>query len=185
MAWFAIALDIAGAGKYLRAQAAQFACDQVGVGQWPDAQRQIGFAGDQVQLLVAQVHVHADFRVLRLELTQQRGDPHRAHGVGHGEAQPAARAGLQLAHRALGLLQFAGNALAMFVIDRAGFGQAEAAGGAIQQACAEPAFQLLHLAADRGLGLPEQAGGCGEASLFDHLHEDQGVIEIVGHWGAL
>src|SRR5690606_25027845 len=42
---------------------------------------------------------------------------------------------------------------------------------------------FLHLAADGGLGLPEQAGGSGEAALFDHLDEDQGVVEIVGHWG--
>ncbi|MCY1185683.1 hypothetical protein D9M73_264860 [compost metagenome] len=73
----------------------------------------------------------------------------------------------------------------MFVVDGAGFGEAEATRGPIQQACTEPAFQLLHLAADGGLGLPKQTCGCGEAALFDHLHEDQSVIEIVGHWGAL
>lgn len=69
----------------------------------------------------------------------------------------------------------------MLVIHRAGFGQADAARGSVQQPRTQPGFQFLHLAADGGLGQPKRVGGSDEAALFDHLDEDQGVVEIVSH----
>lgn len=130
------------------------------------------------------MHVQLDFRVLRMELAQQWCDPGDAQRVGHGETQPAARAGLQLPDGALGLFQFARDALAVFVVHRAGFGQADAAGGPVQQAGTQAGFQLLHLAADGGLGQAKRVGCRDEAALFDHLDEDQGVVEIVSHGTA-
>ncbi|MNS62640.1 hypothetical protein D3C72_957090 [compost metagenome] len=128
----AVALDVGRAGEHLRAQAAKLARHQVGIGQGTHAQGEIGLAGDQVQLLVAHVHVQADLRVLRMELAQQRRDPGDADRIGHGEAQPAAWARLQLADRAFGFFKLARDALAMLVIDRAGLGEAEAARGPVQ-----------------------------------------------------
>ena len=92
---------------------------------------------------------------------------------------------MQLSDGAFGFFQFTGNALAMLVIDRAGFGQADATRGPVQQAGTQPGFQFLHLAADRGLGQAERVGGSDETALFDYLDEDQGVVEIVGHEGCL
>ncbi|KAG1469023.1 hypothetical protein G6F57_012349 [Rhizopus arrhizus] len=116
-----------------------------------------------------------------MELAQQRRDPGDADRIGNGEAQPAARAGLQLAHRTLGFFKLARDALAMLVVDRTGFGQAEAARGPVQQARAQARFQFLHFAADRGLGKAERFGSGNEAALLDHLDEDQRLVEIVGH----
>src|SRR5690606_17461101 len=123
----------------------------------------------------------ADFRVLRMELSEQRRDPGDADGVGHGEPQPASRATLQLTYRAFGFLQLLGDALAMFEIHVAGLGEAEAARGPVQELRAEPRFQLLDLAADGGLGQAERPGRGDEAALFDHLDEDEGVVEVVSH----
>ena len=69
----------------------------------------------------------------------------------------------------------------MFVVDRTRFGQAEAAGGPVQQARTEARFQLLHFAADRGLGQAERFGSGNETALLDHFDEDQRLVEIVGH----
>lgn len=127
------------------------------------------------------MHVQLDFRILRMEFAQQRRDPGNAQRIRHGKTQPATRAGLQLSYRAFGFFQFARDALAMFVVHRAGFGQADAARGSMQQARTQPGFQFLHLAADGGLGQAKRIGGRDEAALFDHLDEDQGVVEIVSH----
>jgi len=130
------------------------------------------------------VHVQLDLRVLGVELPQQRCDPGDADRIGHGEAQPAAWAGLQLVDRAFGLFQLARDALAMFVVHRAGLGQAQPARGPVQQACAQARFQFLHFAADGGLGQAERVGSGNETALLDHLDEDQRVVEIVGHDGV-
>ncbi|MOA05821.1 hypothetical protein D3C78_1254310 [compost metagenome] len=116
-----------------------------------------------------------------MELAQQRCDPGDADRIGHGEAQPAAWARLQLADRAFGFFKLARDALAMLVIDRAGLGEAEAARGPVQQARTEARFQFLHFAADRGLGQAERFGSRDEAALLDHFDEDQRLVEIVGH----
>src|SRR5690606_41999589 len=79
------------------------------------------------------------------------------------------------------LVQVAGDALAVLEIDVAGLGKAELAGRAVEQLGAEPVLQLLHLAADRGLGQAQRARGADEAAQFDHLDENQGVVEIAGH----
>src|SRR5690606_33770879 len=117
------------------------------------------------------------------ELAQQRRDLVDADRVRCGEAQPAARAGLQLPDRALGLDQVARDALRMLVVHAAGFGQAELARGAVEQLRAQARFEFLHLAADRGLGKTQRARRADETAVLDHLDEDQGVVEIVGHRG--
>ncbi len=117
----------------------------------------------------------------RVELAEQRRDPVDADRIRRGEAQPAARAALQLADRALGFVEFARDALAVFEVDVAGLGQAELARGAMQELRAQARFQVLHLAADRGLGQAQRARRGNEAAVLDHLDEDQGVVEIAGH----
>src|SRR3546814_6602011 len=69
----------------------------------------------------------------------------------------------------------------MLEIDVAGLGQSELAGCAVQQLCAQSLFQLMHLAADRGLGQVQRAGSGSEAAQLDNLDEHQGVIEITAH----
>src|SRR5690606_12151562 len=83
----------------------------------------------------------------------------------------------------LGFLEFLGDALAVLEVDVAGLGEAEAARGPVQQLRAKTRLQLLDLAADGGLGQAQRAGRGDETSLFDHLDEDEGVVEVVGHGG--
>src|SRR3546814_11821874 len=66
----------------------------------------------------------------------------------------------------------------MLEIDVAGLGQSELAGCAVQQLCAQSLFQLMHLAAARGLGKVQRAGRGSEAAQLDNLDEHQGVVEI-------
>ena len=119
-----------------------------------------------------------------VELAQQRRDPGDADRVRRGESQPAARAALQLADGAFGFVEFARDALAMFEVDVAGFGEAELARSAVKQLRAETGFEFLHLSADGGLWQLKSAGGGNETAVLDHFHEDQGVVEIAGHVGV-
>src|SRR3546814_10152079 len=79
------------------------------------------------------------------------------------------------------LVEFARVALAVFVLDVAGLGEAELARGPVQQLRAQARFEFLHLAADGGLGQAQGPGGGDETALLHHLDEDEGVVEISGH----
>ena len=107
----AIARQVLRAGVHLRAQGVQAACHQVRIGQAADAQRHVDLARDQVQVVVGQDHLHADLGILRVELAQQRRDLVDADRIRRGEAQPAARPGLQLADRALRFVEVARDPL--------------------------------------------------------------------------
>jgi len=119
-----------------------------------------------------------------MEFAEQRRNPGGAQRVRRGDPQPATRTALQLTDGAFGFVEFAGDALAVFVVNVAGFGESELARGAVQELRAEAGFQFLHLAADRGLGQAQRLGGADEAAELDHFHEDQGVVEITGHGRA-
>ena len=177
----AIARQVFRTGVHLRAQRAQAACHQVGIGQAADAQRHVVLTRDQIQVVVGEDHLHADLGILGVEFAQQRRDLVDADRVRRGEPQPAARTGMQLADRTSRFAQFAGDTLAVLVIDIAGFGKTQLARGPVQQLRAQARLQLLHLAAHRGLGQAQHIGGGDEAALFHHLDEDQGVVEIVAH----
>src|SRR3546814_3124239 len=114
----------------------------------------------------------------RVEFAEQGRDPEVAHRVRCGNAQPASRSTLQLAYRTFRLVEIARNALAMLEIDVAGLGQSELAGCAVQQLCAQSLFQLMHLAADRGLGQVQRAGSGSEARSEEHTSELQSLMRI-------
>lgn len=109
----------------------------------------------------------------RVELTEQESEPDVSVRISCGNAPPAWWFALQLACRAFRLGQVACNALAVREIDVAGLGQPELAGGAVQQLGAQPLFEFMHVAADRGLGQARRACcGCEAAQL------DRGLIRF-------
>src|SRR6476469_2721820 len=116
-----------------------------------------------------------------VEGAEQRRDPGDADRIRRGETQPPAWTALQLTDGAFGFVQIARDALAMFEVNGPGFGQTKLARGAMQKLCAEACFQVLHLAADRGLGQSQCAGGRNKTSVLGDLDEYQCVVEIAGH----
>src|SRR5690606_25216434 len=114
-------------------------------------------------------------------LAQQRRDLVDADRIRRAEPQPAARTRLQLADRALGFVEVTRDALRMLEVHVARFGQPELARGAMEQLRAQARLEFLHLAADRGLGKTQRFRRAYETAVFDHLDEDQGVVEIVRH----
>lgn len=86
-----------------------------------------------------------------------------------------------MVHRLFRLAQVAGDAVAVIEVDGTRLGQAQVAGGAVQQPRAEAPLQVLHLATHRGLAEAKLFGGGAEAALFHDLGKDQGVVEVLQH----
>ena len=103
----------------------------------------------------------------------RRGDPHFSEqAVAHlREAQ-------------LGVVQGLLQRLATLPHHFPRLGQAEAAGGAVQQGEAEQALQLADMLADGGRGHAEGLGGAGHAARLHHGREDGVASELI-HYEAL
>src|SRR5690606_16139536 len=117
----------------------------------------------------------------RAELAEQRREPLDAQRIWRGDPQPAPWAALQLRDRAFRLLELARDALAVLVVHVAGLGEPQLARGPVQELRTQAQLEVLHLAAHRGLGQAQRPGGCNEAAGFDHLEEDEGVVEVAVH----
>ena len=75
------------------------------------------------------------------------------------DAQRAARLVLQAADLEIGLLRLAQDAGAMAVIDLAHLGEAEPAGGAVQQPRTQPVLQPADMLGDGGFRQAQRPGG--------------------------
>ena len=179
---FAVTLDVARAGVELRAERAELARDQQGgIRRIADAQRNVDLAGDEVERFVGEHHLDAHFRMARVEFAEQRRDPGDADRIRRGQAQPAARATLQLADGAFGFFEFARDALTVLEVDVARFGEAELARRAMQELRAESSFEILHAPAHCRLRQAQRTRRGDEAAVFDDLGEDQCVVEVARH----
>nr|BFE96566.1 hypothetical protein GCM10020185_71020 [Pseudomonas brassicacearum subsp. brassicacearum] len=86
--------------------------------------------GDEIDVSIAQVQVHADLRVQRPEGRQQGQDAVMTVGGGQADAQLPGRHRLRAHHFLLRLDQLRQRLAALLEIGLAGFRQANAAGGA-------------------------------------------------------
>ncbi|MNP31502.1 hypothetical protein D3C76_1246240 [compost metagenome] len=105
--------------------------------------------------------------------------------AGHGvDFHRTGRFGMGIARLRFGLLDIAEDLLAAQQVALAGFGQGDAAGGAVQQAGAQVGFEGGHRAGDVRGGEIHALGSGGEASGLRHADEGAHVEEDVhgGSW---
>lgn len=139
-----------------------------GLGQ---AQGQVDAVGHQVHQLVGEYQLTFQARVFLDHGRQQGGDVAAAEGQGGADAQHALGRFAQVAQGQFGAVHRFQGAAGVLEEDFAGGGQAEAAGGPLEQALAEGSFQVADLLADLGPGAVELPGGGGHAAAFDDLEE--------------
>ncbi|KAF1853455.1 hypothetical protein Lal_00013812 [Lupinus albus] len=175
----AVLLQIGRAGAQRHPRGGQPPGDQRAVAQPADPHRQIVPLVDQIDRAVVQVHVDLDGRVALQELRHRRGQMHDAEADRCVQPQPATRGGMQVGDRLLRLLQIGEDSGAALVIGLAHLGQAELAGGAVQEPRAEPVLQLADAAGDHRLRQVEPVGGGGEALGVHHLDEGEHVVEAI------
>ncbi|CDI88176.1 Arsenate reductase, glutaredoxin family [Pseudomonas aeruginosa PA38182] len=175
----AVAAQVVRRGADHRAAFAEAAGDQVGVELVGDAQGQVDALLHQVDHLAVDLQVDGGARVALDEGGGGTGQPGLGEGQAAGDAQSAARA---VAAGLAGGLHGVGHGehlAALWQQLRAGVGQAQAAGAAVQQACADPLLQLGEVARDHRPGHVQTLGGGGLAAAVDDFDEDAGGGQAV------
>jgi len=122
--------------------------DQGRVRQAGDADGDIEAAAHRVDLLVAEHQLQFHVRMLLVKQWDQRPQPPQAEGHGRVDPQHAAQFADAVAGPLFGFIQGRQQLASRLVVFRAGFGQVQAAGGALQQLHANGLFQRLDLLAD-------------------------------------
>ncbi|MNN13914.1 hypothetical protein D3C81_1269610 [compost metagenome] len=166
---------------------AQRARDQGGILQRAGADGHVGALFQQIDDLIGQCDVQRHFGMACNEgrdQWKQEAVPERHIGT---DPYPAARRGLD-AGAAFGLIEVGQDGDAALVEDAAFSGELQFAGGAVDQAGAQPLFQTCHQLADRRRRHAECTGGSGETAQFNDADEDfqfAGAVDVkAGHEGV-
>jgi hypothetical protein len=175
---------VGGRGAHHHVVLHEAAHDEVHVVDAPARQVNVDAFLDQVDGVVGEHQAHIHIGVEIDELGDHVGHPARDQPVGRAHAKAPARRGavaLQVVERVLGHRHQLGAAIEQHL---ACIGEAQRAGGAIEQAHAAARFELGHVAADGGLGHAERIGGAGEAAAERNFAECFDEVEAV-HGGAI
>ena len=113
-----------------------------------DPDREVESFLDEVHGSIGEIEVEAHLRMQHGELGDGRREMTVAEAHATGEAQRAARLHGRQAHRALGLLEIGQQLQGPLVEGLAGFGQREAASGAMEQARLEVRLEVRNLPRD-------------------------------------
>jgi hypothetical protein len=113
------------------------------------------------------------------EARPQRGEVQQAEGHGHAHLEHPHRVAAARAHLGLGFVQRAQHFLAAGMEHVALPGEREPARGAVEQAHAQPRFQVRHLARDRGLGHLQRIRAADETAGLHHRDEGAHFLEAV------
>ncbi|MNS60917.1 hypothetical protein D3C72_939290 [compost metagenome] len=161
-------------------QRRQAACDQPRIFQLgADAQGDVEAFADRIEQPVFHHQVERKLRMLLQETWQQRRQRAQRERLRCIDAQASAHFTALLGDAALQGVQLIEQAAAFAVIGMAGFGQAHAAGGSLQQHHAQVRFQRAQLLAQPGWRQAQVFGGAGQAAAFDDAaegtHQGEGV----------
>jgi len=138
--------------------------DQIHVVDAPARQVDVDAFADQVDLAVGKDQAHIHVRVELDEFGNHVRHPPGDQAVGRAHAQTSARmraVGLQVVERVLGHRHQFGAAVEQ---NLAGIGQAQGAGGAVQQAHAAAGFEFRDVAADSGFRHAQRNCRAGKAA---------------------
>ncbi|MNO89093.1 hypothetical protein D3C76_805650 [compost metagenome] len=174
--------QIGGTGADDGVAGAEAARHQVGIQIVGDAHREIDPLLHQVDGSVQQQDVDGRSRVLRQIVVGSPDQQRFGEGVAAGDAQ------LPLG----GLVTADGQMLHLFPQRQHGAGpvqcllprpgQAQTAGGAVQQSGPHPTLQLGQIARDHGAGHLQFLPGAAQAALFDHADEDPQCGQSIHLW---
>ncbi|MNC57917.1 hypothetical protein D3C75_1076090 [compost metagenome] len=134
--------QVARAGHQPTLEATQLAAYQLVIGRGvAQADRQVIAPVKQVIQAVAEVDVQLQSRMLRQKRPQVRGDDPPAELHRQAQAQHTNRLLAPIGDTGIGLVQGLENTPRALVITGAGLGQADLAGGAVEQGGAQRRFQ--------------------------------------------
>jgi len=175
---------VGGRGAHHHVELHQPADDEVHVVDAPAGQVNVDAFADQVDLAVGEDQAHIHIGVELDELGDHVGHPPRDQPVRCAHAQPSARmraVRLQVVERVLGHRHQFGAAVEQHL---AGVGEAQGAGGAVQQAHAAAGFEFRDVAADRGFRHAQRNRRAGKAAPKRNFAKCFDEIEAV-HGGRI
>ena len=150
---------IGGAGARPERDGRQPTCNQLGVGQRPDPDRDVEVLRQQVDVAVVDAEGHPHLGVAGQELRQHRRQRPHGEGEPHADPQRAPRHADQPGQRSLGLADIVEDAPGMALQQAPGIGQPHVPRRALDQRRAGGRFQLRQRAAGGGLRHAKRAGG--------------------------
>lgn len=176
----AVLRKVGGAGGEADAQGGDVARDHGGFGDIAAAHDEVVAGLHEVDDAVFEVDFKADGGVAVQQAGELRQDEAASDGAGYGQAHDARRALPRGVNVVGGVLQQVdggfgvGEEVAPFV------GEAEAAGGALEEAHAQCFFEYADVFADGGRCDAEYVRGGGEAAVAGGVDEGVEVFEFVG-----
>src|SRR3989304_3007788 len=105
---------------------------------------------DQVDHPIGERNIELEFGMKLEKFRDERRNVRGGERMRRVDAQRSGGIRSRLSPPPLGLLELLQNLRALLVIPRAGFGQAKAAGGALQQAHPQAALEAIDVLGDRG-----------------------------------
>ena len=142
----------------------QGAADQIGLGRFDQADRNIRFAHSQVEIAVGQKQADVDIRILLQKFAHARRQPARAQSGRGGDDQRPLRFLLALGNQGLGLVQPARHLADVAVQQFALLGEDQAAGVPVEQRRVERLLERADLPADGRLAQMQNLASMGEAA---------------------
>ncbi|SVK46392.1 Uncharacterised protein [Acinetobacter baumannii] len=150
---------------------------------FPGAQHAVHAFAQQIDVGVVGAQRQRDVGIAPVEVVQRRNHHLARQRMGHIDAHFAGRLQLMVAEQRVRLLQRAQQLHAALIVETAFAGHLHLAGGADQQAHAQPLFQRV---ADRGARQLQAFGRPGEAAQFDDAGKNAHGLNLIHvHSGLL
>ena len=156
--------------------------DQVGLLRLAQADRAVGLAHDQVELLVGEDQLQLDVRIEVEELLQALRQPPGAQPHRRGYAQYAGRPVLGLGELGTDILQLHQHVVRSAEQHFALFREHETAGMAMEERHADVLLERAHLARDGRLRQPERLGRMGERASLRRGVKHAQLVPIQRHF---
>ena len=145
----------------------------------PDTDGDVEAGLDRIGDAIVQRQIDAQPRIGDDKVGDGRSDLGEAEIRRRNDAQFAARLVVKFARRSLGVLQFGENAPALLIERSPGFGDADAACGAIEEPCAKAFFELQHMLAGRGARQAEPLRRRRKPAGLDHGGKNPSVLKTI------
>lgn len=175
----AMTLQVGSAGAGHLRQLGQVPADQAGIVQLADPQHAVRTLAQQVDQAIVAAQLQLQFRVTLAELRQERNHPHPPQCARQVDPQAPARVVQDAWKAAFRLLQVRQQAHATLVVGLPVQGQADLAGGALQQLHAKVRLQLLDRLGHAGARQLQAVRGLAEGAQLDDAGEGLHGLETI------
>ncbi len=178
----AMLLEVAGGGAQQAAIGGDFPGDQPGVGDLAEADGDVDGLVGQVDRPVGQLQLYLHLGIALHEFGRHRGDIGAAEAERRIDAQQAPGGGAAVGNQPFQVRDVRQYPLGVLQVDLAFVGQADPAGGPVQQPHPQPVFQARQPLGHGGGGDVHLPGGGGQAAGLGQQDEEAQLGNLVHYY---